>query len=200
MSDLRTELKNKVIPKMQSLKDLTFDDPEQPKVPVTPPLEKVTNNELIFNWVKDHPACYGKDVARGMAGKVTEKSVLSQLFNLTERKLLHKVTCSTSGLMMYSAAVASYPRSTKANLVAKMHEARAKMPAGEIARRISEGHRRNKLAEADKQLEPVRKIKLVKKTPPKPDVAVQVTPVDLNTLSIVQARKLYDELKQIFGA
>jgi hypothetical protein len=54
---------------------------------------------------------------------------------------------------------------------------------------------------AEVKLEPVRKIMLVKRRTPEPVAAptVQVTPVDLNTLSIVQARKLYDELKVIFG-
>lgn len=204
MSDLRTELFTKVVPKMQSLSNLNFDDPEQPLVP---PLEHVTNNELIFNWVKEHPACYGKDVARALSDKISEQSVLSQLFNLTERKLLHKAVCSTTGFLIYSTAVDSYPRSNKAYRVKKMHEARSKMTPEEISRRISEGHKRNKLAEAEKQLEVVQQVAVQKpeqkakaKSKPTPAPAVQVTPVDLNTLSIVQARKLYDELKQIFGA
>jgi len=204
MSDLRTELFTKVLPKMHSLTkptsldNLTFDDPDQPLV--AEPI-KLTNNERIFDWIKAHPACYGSAVARAFDGDIIESSVISQLYTLEKRGLLHKAKCSTTGKYMYSTAVDAYPRAVKADVVAKMHEARAKIGKEEMARRIKEGHAANRQAEADTKLAPVKKIVLRKKatgaqvSPP----AVQVTPVDLNTLSIVQARKLYDELKQIFG-
>jgi hypothetical protein len=202
MSDLRTELFTKVIPKMKQLTELsnlTFDDPDQPLV--AEPI-KLTNNERIFDWIKAHPACYGNAVARAFDGDIIESSVISQLYTLEKRGLLHKAKCSTTGKYMYSTAVDAYPRAVKADVVAKMHAARAKLGKEEMARRIKEGHAANRQAEAETKLAPVKKIVLRRKTtgeqvsPP----AVQVTPVDLNTLSIVQARKLYDELKQIFGA
>lgn len=201
MSDLRTELFTKVVPKMsqltnQTLDNLTFDDPDQPDVPAQE--AEITNNERIFNWVKAHPACYSKDVAKGFDGVISSSSVMSQLFNLTERGVLHKTVCSSTGSMIYSAAVDSYPRSSKAKRVQQMFDARNKLPAGELARRISEGHKRKKAEAATSTL--AKKIVLVKKPEQPATPAVQVTPVDLNTLSIVQARKLYDELKQIFGA
>jgi hypothetical protein len=69
-----------------------------------------------------------------------------------------------------------------------------------MARRIAEGHKANRQAESEAALEPIKKkIVMIKRRVAEPP-AVSVTPVDLNTLSIVQARKLYDELKQIFGA
>jgi hypothetical protein len=74
-----------------------------------------------------------------------------------------------------------------------MQAARAKLGKEEMTRRIKEGHKANKQAVAEVKLEPVKNKAAATPT-------VQVTPVDLNTLSIVQARKLYDELKQIFGA
>jgi hypothetical protein len=206
MSDLRTEIFTKVLPKMHSLtkptdlNNLNFDDPDQPLV--AEPI-KLTNNERIFDWIKDHPACYGSAVARAFNGDIIESSVISQLYTLEKRGLLHKAKCSTTGKYMYSTAVDAYPRAVKADVVAKMHEARAKIGKEEMARRISEGHAANRLAEAETKLEPIKKKIVLRRkvtgeqvSPP----AVQVTPVDLNTLSIVQARKLYDELKQIFGA
>lgn len=199
MSDLRTEIFTKVLPKMQSLTKLNFDDPEQPEVPITSAApEKVSNNERIFNWVKDHPASTSTDVVQAFDGYIQGSSVVSQLYTLAERKLLHKVKSSATGKYMYSAAVDKYPANLRAAAVAKMQEARAKISKEEMARRISEGHK----ASVQKAEPPKRKIVLIKRrtTEPTPEPAVQVTPVDLNKLSIVQARKLYDELKQIFGA
>ncbi len=210
MSDLRTEIFTKVLPKMQSLTNLSFDDPEQvvvetPSVSPEESLGKVTNNELIFNWVKLHPACTAKEVSLQFAHMIDQNSVYSQLHGMAARKLLHKTTCSSTGKLIYSAAVDAYPRTTRLGQIAKMNAAREAIGQEEMGRRIREGHKANKLVEADKQLEPVREVaekkrKAIPTSTAYAPAAVQVTPVDLNTLSIVQARKLYDELKQIFGA
>lgn len=202
MSDLRTELFTKVIPKMNTLtkpaelNNLNFDDPEQP-LEVAP--EILSNNELIFNYVKEHPACYGSDVAKHFTGRISTSSVLSQIHTMARRELFHKVKCSSTGYLMYSTAVDAYPRAKGTERTARLLAAIAKMTPEERGARIKEGHRKAKLKQAEQQLEPVqKKVVLIKRRTPEP--AVQVTPVDLNTLSIVQARKLYDELKQIFGA
>lgn len=202
MSDLRTELFTKVIPKMNTLtkptelNNLNFDDPEQP-LEAAP--EILSNNELIFNYVKEHPACYGSDVAKHFIGRISTSSVLSQIHTMTRRELFHKVKCSTTGYLMYSTAVDTYPRAKGTERTARLLAAIAKMSPEERGARIKEGHRKAKLKQAEQQLEPVqKKVVLIKRRSPEP--AVTVTPVDLNTLSIVQARKLYDELKQIFGA
>ena len=191
MSDLRTELFTKVLPKMQSLTNLTFDDPEQPET------NKLSNNELIFNWIKEHPASYAKDICSALVDEISYDSVQSQIHALAVREILHKVKCSSTGKYMYSVAVDAYPRSGRTESVAKMNEARAKLGKEEIGRRIAEGHKANKKAEAEKK---VVMIKRRVNPPTEVNPTVQVTPVDLNKLSIVQARKLYDELKQIFGA
>jgi hypothetical protein len=80
--------------------------------------------------------------------------------------------------------------------IAIMQAAREKLGKEEMARRISEGHKANKPEPTKKKIVMIKR----RTTEPTPAPAVAVTPVDLNTLSIVQARKLYDELKQIFGA
>lgn len=204
MSDLRTELFTKVIPKMNTLtkptelNNLNFDDPEQP-LEVAP--EILSNNELIFNYVKEHPACYGADVAKHFTGRISASSVISQVHTMTRRELFHKVKCSSTGYLMYSTAVDTYPRAKGTERTARLLAAIAKMTPEERGARIKEGHRKAKLKQAEQQLEPVqKKVVLIKRRTPEPVAAVSVTPVDLNTLSIVQARKLYDELKQIFGA
>lgn len=203
MSDLRTELFTKVIPKMNTLtkptelNNLNFDDPEQP-LEGTP--EILSNNELIFNYVKEHPACYGADVAKHFTGRIAASSVISQVHTMTRRELFHKVKCSSTGYLMYSTAVDTYPRAKGTERTARLLAAIAKMTPEERGARIKEGHRKAKLKLAEQQLEPVqKKVVLIKRRTSEPVAAVSVTPVDLNTLSIVQARKLYDELKQIFG-
>lgn len=213
MSDLRTEIFTKVLPKMQSLtkttelSNLTFDDPEQPEVPITPAHpEEITNNERIFNWVKENPACYAPQVVTGLEGQVIASSVISQLFVLAKRGILHKVKCSSTGRYMYSVALDEYPRFDRVGALERMRAAHAAIGMEEISRRIKEGHEKRKVEKAppEPKAEPAKKkIVLVKKSTGEqvsPPPAVTVTPVDLNTLSIVQARKLYDELKQIFGA
>lgn len=200
MADLQTEIFTKVLPKMQQLNNLKFDD----DVDTTPePPVKITNNELIFNWIKAHPAATSRSVVDAFRGQLHEDSVTAQLFTMSSRGLLHKVKCSSTGRMIYSVAMDAYPRSPRADSVARMNHARNALGKEEMARRIREGHKANKHVQAEKKLEPThKKVVLVKKRTdaPAPAAAVQVTPVDLNTLSIVQARKLYDELKQIFGA
>ena len=190
MADLRTELMTKVLPKMKTLEQLTFDDPDQPEVPAIP--EKLTNNEIIFNWISQHPASYAKDICAALVKDVNYDSVQSQIHALSIRGILHKAKCSSTDKYMYSTAVAAYPRSARMGAIAKMNEARSKIGKDEMARRISEGHKANRHVAAEVKLEPVKVKAIVAPT-------VQVTPVDLNTLSIVQARKLYDELKVIFG-
>lgn len=203
MADLQTELFTKVLPKMQSLNNLNFDDPEQPEVPVsTPEPEILSNNEMIFDYVKEHPACYGPDVVKHFTGRIGSRSVLSQIHTMSRRGLFHKVKCSSSGLLMYSAAVDAYPRAKGTERTARLLAALDKMTPEERGARIKEGHRKAKLKQAEQMLATVTEAVRPKKEPVAPKAAptVVVAPVDLNTLSIVQARKLYDELKQIFGA
>ena len=187
--------------KPTELNNLNFDDPEQP-MEVAP--EILSNNELIFNYVKEHPACYGADIAKHFTGRISASSVLSQIHTMARRELFHRVKCSSTGYLMYSTAVDAYPRAKGTERTARLLAAIAKMTPEERGARIKEGHRKAKLKQAEQQIaEKKKKIVLIKKSTGEqvsPPPAVTVTPVDLNTLSIMQARKLYDELKQIFGA
>lgn len=200
MSDLRTELFTKVIPKMNTLtkptelNNLNFDDPEQP-LEAAP--EMLSNNELIFNYVKEHPACYGSDVVKHFTGRIGGQSVLSQIHTLTRRNLFHKVKCSTTGFLMYSTAVDAYPRAKGTERTARLLAAIAKMSPEERGARIKEGHRKAKLKQAEQQLAPTKKIVLVKKeeqVAPRP-----ATGINIDLLPLSEARRLYDELRKVFG-
>lgn len=196
MSDLRTELFTKVLPKMKQLTDLnnlTFDDPEQPEIPaVVEKAAKVTTIERIFNWVKDHPACSYADVVQAFKDDITPQYIASKLHAMSNRGDLHKVVSSVSGLYMYSAAIDAYRPIDRSAAVQKMKRAREALGKEEMARRIHSNRKEKQETRA--------RAALALAPAPVAAPAVQVTPVDLNTLSIVQARKLYDELKQIFGA
>jgi hypothetical protein len=201
MSDLRTELFTKVIPKMNALtkptelNNLNFDDPEQP-LEVAP--EILSNNELIFNYVKEHPACYGADVAKHFNGRISTSSVLSQIHTMARRELFHKVKCSTTGYLMYSTAVDAYPRAKGTERTARLLKAMATMTPEERGARIKEGHRKAKLKQAEQQLAPTKKIVLIKK-----DTQEQVVPrpagINIDLLPLSEARRLYDELRKVFG-
>ena len=203
MSDLRTELFTKVVPKMsqltkQTLDNLNFDDPDQPEeTPATVDNTVVSIKEQVFDFVKAHPGCSCTEVSSELP-HISNSTVMTTLYLLAERKLIHKTKSSVDHRLIYSAAVDAYPRADIKARMEKMRARREEIGAAEISRRISEGHKRNKAEAATSTL--AKKIVLVKKPEQPAAPAVQVTPVDLNTLSIVQARKLYDELKQIFGA
>lgn len=202
MSDLRTELFTKVIPKMQTLtkptelNNLNFDDPEQP-VEAAP--EILSNNELIFNYIKTHPACYGADVVKHFAGRIPEASTLSQLHTLARRELLHKVKCSSTGYLMYSTAVDAYPRAKGTERTARLLAAIAKMTPEERGARIKEGHRKAKLKQAEQKLAPVKKVVEVKKEEQAPFAPRPATGINIDLLPLSEARRLYDELRKVFG-
>lgn len=202
MSDLRTELFTKVIPKMNTLtkptelNNLNFDDPEQP-LEVAP--EILSNNELIFNYVKEHPACYGADVAKHFTGRISTSSVLSQIHTMTRRELFHKVKCSTTGYLMYSTAVDAYPRAKGTERTARLLAAIAKMSPEERGARIKEGHRKAKLKQAEQQLAPTKKIVLIKKDTQEPVAPRPAAGINIDLLPLSEARRLYDELRKVFG-
>lgn len=202
MSDLRTELFTKVIPKMQTLtkptelNNLNFDDPEQP-LEVAP--EILSNNELIFNYVKEHPACYGSDVVKHFTGRIGGQSVLSQIHTMARRELFHKVKCSTTGYLMYSTAVDAYPRAKGTERTARLLAAIAKMTPEERGARIKEGHRKAKLKQAEQQLRPIKNVVLVKKDTQERVVPRPTAGINIDLLPLSEARRLYDELRKVFG-
>lgn len=201
MSDLRTELFTKVIPKMKTLtkhtdlNNLNFDDPEQPSEAAP---EILSNNELIFNYVKEHPACYGSDVAKHFTGRISTSSVLSQIHTMTRRELFHKVKCSSTGYLMYSTAVDAYPRAKGTERTARLLAAIAKMTPEERGARIKEGHRKAKLKQAEQQLRPIKNVVLVKKATQE-QVAPRPAGINIDLLPLSEARRLYDELRKVFG-
>ena len=202
MSDLRTEIFTKVLPKMQTLtkptdlSKLNFDDPEQPLVPVSlAEPKKLSNNERIWNYVRDNPKATARQVANAISG-VPESSVWSQLSSMV--RLGRMTAVRTRVGLLYTVLGDRYPALTSEERVDRMREARKRLGPEEISRRVKEGWA--KKTKKDAAVTPTAPAKVKEAPVAVAAPAVQVTPVDLNTLSIVQARKLYDELKQIFGA
>lgn len=191
MSDLQTEIFTKVLPKMQTLTNLNFDDPEQP-------MEQPMNfNKEVFYWLQKHPRSSAGEVIKAHP-HIASTTIYSILSNLSNDGLFRKSANSTNGRFVYSAVQGEYPKLNADERLARLKAGRERLGDAEISARIRAGHMKKKeVAKPERQVVMIERPKA--KPEPAPQAAVQVTPVDLNTLSIVQARKLYDELKQIFG-
>jgi hypothetical protein len=188
MADLQTEIFTKVLPKMQQLNNLKFDD----DVGTTPEIVEVegppaTKLETVWQFVRDNPRCKVSDVIAGCPNLAvgTPSSLLNQLHT---RGYLSKEGRYPA---LYTITDLPYKSMTKEERVSALLSVR------NLRKSLGRPTDKERAAKAAKAAKAVK----TKKPAPEPVApTVQVTPVDLNTLSIVQARKLYDELKQIFGA
>lgn len=179
MADLQTEIFTKVLPKMQQLNNLTFDDGPDASTEVVvidedPP---ASETERIYRFVRDNPGSRSSVVAAGCPG-IRADGVSTRLNQLSKRGLIKKEGRYPA---LYTVTGAPYVVMTEEMRVSNMLNARSQ---------------RKHLGRSKKK--PAPEVQVAPVAAPTP--AIQVTPVDLNNLSIVEARKLYDELKQIFGA
>lgn len=177
MSDLQTEIFTKVLPKMK-LNELKFDDDVGATVEVV--TEEPSNNvtERIWRFIRDNPGCTSGDIAKhepDNAGGVSTR--------INQLKLKGYVR-GTDEYPMRLYAEKQYAGTSKEDKVARMNAARiAKLE-----------NLKKKPAKAKK-----KRGRPTKESMQQPVQAKPSRVVDLNNLSIVEARKLYDELKQIFG-
>jgi hypothetical protein len=177
MSDLQTEIFTKVLPKMK-LNELKFDDDVDAtvEVEVEQPSKNVT--ERIWRFIRDNPGCTSGDIAKNEpdnAGGVSTR--INQL----------KIKGFVRGTDEYPMRLyieKQYTGTSKEDKVARMNAARA----------AKLGNLKNKPPKVKKKMG-----RPTKQVMQQPAQAKPSRVVDLNNLSIVEARKLYDELKQIFG-
>lgn len=179
MSDLRTEIVTKVLPKMQSLTNLTFDDDPNATVQVADVPLATNMTDQIWRFVKANPSSTVKDISNHIGD---DKGVSTRINQLRNRGYI-KTDFST--FPHRHSVDKEYTGVNKEERTARMLAARA----------VWAKNLQGKL--------PKNKPKKPMGRPPhaKP-AAPAVKPsrvVDLNNLSIIEARKLYDELKHIFG-
>jgi hypothetical protein len=177
MSDLQTEIFTKVLPKMK-LNELKFDDDADATVEVQ--AEQPTNNvtERIWRFIRDNPGCTSGDINKSEpdnAGGVSTR--------IAQLKLKGYVR-GTDEYPMKLYVAKQYTGTSAEDKIARMNAARA----------AKLENLNNKSAKTKK-----KRGRPTKESMQQPVQAKPSRVVDLNNLSIVEARKLYDELKQIFG-
>jgi hypothetical protein len=185
MADLQTEIFTKVLPKMQSLTNLNFDDDANAEattqVETAQPVLSIT--ERIWRFIAANPNCTAKDIT---AVVKDDKGVATRINQLRSRGF---VVTNYAEFPHRHSVGKPYQSTTKEERTARMMEARAVWEKNMLERRDTKPKK--------KMGRPVgsTKTRAVEAAP----VARPTRVVDLNNLSIVEARKLYDELKQIFG-
>jgi hypothetical protein len=179
MSDLQTEIFTKVLPKMQSLTNLTFDDGPDATVEVVSEAFTTNITAMVWEFISKHPKCSVKDISAHIGD---DKGVSTRVNQLRSRGYIE--TDYSEFPHRHSVTSKPYATTTREEKTARLMAARAIW-----AKNV--GMRKQEKAKA--KAKPKKEV-----AAPKPE-ARPTRVVDLNNLSIVEARKLYDELKQIFG-
>jgi len=154
------------------LSEWELDNQQQEKqVETQQPYFSVTNNvtRATFDYVKNNPASSFGEVSRALAQRGYKPSSVGSLLT----QFLKKGMCTRDAQNRYSVAVAEYvPMKPTKKLKAKQVIEKAKATRGEGIAALS--------------AQPTQRL---------------VWDVDavLNTMSITQARAMYDALKKIFG-
>jgi hypothetical protein len=185
MGDLRTELFTKVVPKMnqtqhQSLDNLTFDDgPQGPEVIVEEGDARRNVSKLIWTYIKAYPGVNSTQV--GTALSLNHNDISTRMTQLFRREWLSR-TVDKDGKYVYSVCHDTYPAISPSVAMQRAQAAR-------------------KQAIAERKANPPKSIKLTKKAhaPAEPAASSRTQTVDLNSMSVLEARALYNQLKEIFG-
>jgi predicted transcriptional regulator len=174
MADLQTEIFRKVLPKMK-LNELKFDDDINATVEVTVEEDTTNQTEIIWRFIRDNPGCAARDVAANKAIP-DYKNVATRINQLVKRGL---VTQDKEAFPIKNYVVGDeYPKCSQEDKLKKMRAARQKNLASP-----SKTKKKNKVG---------RPLKVIKK-PQEAKANI------LDTMSVVEARALYDQLKKIFG-
>lgn len=175
------------MPDMQSeltkvLTQAHFDD--EPNEPAPTPGRKFLKGK-IFDYIKTNPVSSYTEIANGIGCEDLAK-VASNLKLMVDERIL--VRSKPNGVYCYTTAVNEYQEFDRMTSLKKAIEARVN---------------KAKVRQANKRFSPVTKATAPRKPAvvPLPDNTkfVATVPQLLSTLSVVQARELYDELKKIFG-
>jgi hypothetical protein len=177
MADLQTEIFRKVLPQMR-LNELKFDDDVGTTTEIKVETEKETTNqtELLWRYIRDNPGSSASDVTNAK-GITDYKNVATRINQLAKRGVLRQDT-SDHPIKNY-VVDKFYPRISKDEKLARMNAARATL--------------------LDKRARGEGKPKKVKKMG-RPIGSGKPTPNSIiKAMSVLEARELYDQLKQIFG-
>ena len=185
--------------------------PQQEKVEEAPApgLFKPARGELnqrIFNTVKETPNTYtSNELAehlndtyghnRNSALAAISQFVVSGMMARDEESRLHTLVDAYENLnSAYTKAMKNSPKAKRARAMAALEKARAV--------RAEKAAKRKKAAERAEKKEAIKTLQGIAALKPVPTQVLPNLPTAesiLNNMSIIEARKLYDELKKYFG-
>lgn len=173
------DLKSQLAEVKHKLATMAFDDEGQATTAQTEDsMADRTASRRLWLYIKDHPGSTGVEAGEGTGiDRTSASSLTSQMFM---KGVLKRDKPSDGGSYRYTVVDPDYVPLTSSEAIVRANAARA----------AQKGKPKTK-----------SKAKEVEPTPPQPAAMFSATiPELLNTLSVVQARALYDELKKIFGA
>ncbi len=185
MPDLQTEIFKKVLPNMSNLK---FDDPGgEQEVIVETASQNTSVAKSIWEYVKAHPNQTLAPIVKAFPD-IERTGISTRLTQMRKRGNII-ATPSAKGFL-YSVSSDTYSALSRTEALAKAQEARqAKRKQRQIR-----AHVKAAKSKAMKPTAPAPKAVARPEATPRTSVASL-----LDTMSIVQARELYDQLKKIFG-
>lgn len=212
MPDLQTALTNAIHSKPAL--NATINDWEKHEQVIRQPQQEKAEekpargelNQRIFNTVKANPSTYtSNELAehlndtyghnRNSALAAISQFVVAGMMARDEESRLHTLVDAYETLnSAYTKAMKNSPKAKRARAMAALEKARA-VRAEKAAKRKKAAERAEK-KEAIKTLQGIAALKPVP-TPVLPNLPTAES--ILNNMSIIEARKLYDELKKYFG-
>lgn len=191
MSDLRTELLTKVIP---SLDALSFDDEGDDKpsvvevvesVQATPPAAQMSQVRSVFEFFRQTgtQAHTARECAESFGGdRDSMKNSASMIAQLVDRGFLVRAGSNERGVNLYTWSGKEWKVMNKT----------------EVMRHANLIRKQKFLERKEKEKGKAAKVK-VKLAAPAPAKTPITSRVNIDNLTISEARSLYDELKKIFG-
>lgn len=190
--------------KLQTLDNMSFDDDPTPTPPLTQENTVVTSavaraiekskRQIIWEWVRDHPSSSAREIADAFSSD--QQSVATILTKFTTKGIVTRT--KHKGVFCYTATSTEYPVMSMEEKVTRMLEGRGKRKPYRTKR--TRAHASEKLPKPTLEEKKAAFYSAAPTAPLPPNLRFTASVSELlNTLSITQARALYDELKKVFG-
>lgn len=153
--------------------------------------EEKTKRQVYWEWLRDHPSSTAREIAEACG--TDQMNISTVLTKFVERGIVERV--KHNGVFTYITSVGEYPTVTMEQRVASMLAAR--VHAGKRkAKAKAKTSVKAKREAVEKSLDQ-RKAELA--APGVTNGFVDSTQAFINSLTVHQAKAVYDELKKIFG-
>ena len=206
MGTLQQELTK--VQHLQSLDSMSFDDDDteqQHQQPAAEPGplkrgmtsavakgEEKAKRHLVWDWVREHPACVTAEVAEGM--NLSPGAAATIMYKLYDRGLVTRTM--HNGNYTYCTAVDEYPVMSPEEKVRRMMEANALKHASKTGKRKYTKRAAPARAAAEKSAEQRRQVAVA---PTVGQGFVDSVQAFINSLTVHQAKAVYEELRKVFG-